>query len=83
MDMDASAEDFADNMSEYFMRAVLSDKVGEMFKTRLNNWYNDFASAMEDGTLSDNEIEALIVTTSNSLPQKKDMQQHLKTVLMN
>jgi tape measure domain-containing protein len=59
MDMDASAEDFADNMSEYFMRAVLSDKVGEMFKTRLNNWYNDFASAMEDGTLSDNEIEAL------------------------
>ena len=59
MDMDASAEDFADNMSEYFMRAVLSDKVSEMFKTRLNNWYNDFASAMEDGTLSDNEIEAL------------------------
>lgn len=59
MDMDASAEDFADNMLEYFMRAVLSDKVGEMFKTRLNNWYNDFASAMEDGTLSDNEIEAL------------------------
>lgn len=59
MDMDASAEDFADNMSEYFMRAALSDKVGEMFKTRLNNWYNDFASAMEDGTLSDNEIEAL------------------------
>lgn len=59
MDMDASAEDFADNMSEYFMRAALSDKVGEMFKTRLNNWYNDFASAMEDGALSDNEIEAL------------------------
>ena len=59
MDMDASAEDFADNMSEYFMIAVLSDKVSEMFKTRLNNWYNDFASAMEDGTLSDNEIEAL------------------------
>lgn len=59
MDMDASAEDFADNMSEYFMRAALSEKVGALFKTRLNNWYNDFASAMEDGTLSDNEIEAL------------------------
>lgn len=59
MDMDASAEDFADNMSEYFMRAALSEKVGALFKTRLNNWYNDFASAMEDGTLDDNEIDAL------------------------
>lgn len=59
MDMDASAEDFADNMSEYFMRAVLSDKVGEMFKTRLNEWYNAFALAMKDGNLDDYELKNL------------------------
>lgn len=59
MDMDASAEDFADNMSEYFMRAVLSDKVGEMFKTRLNEWYNAFALAMKDGNLDDDELKNL------------------------
>lgn len=59
MDMDASAEDFADNMSEYFMRAALSDKVGEMFKTRLNEWYNAFALAMKDGNLDDDELKNL------------------------
>lgn len=59
MDMDASAEDFADNMSEYFMRAALSDKVGEMFKTRLNEWYNAFALAMKDGNLDDYELKNL------------------------
>lgn len=59
MDMDASAENFADNMSEYFMRAVLSDKVGEMFKTRLNEWYNAFALAMKDGNLDDYELKNL------------------------
>lgn len=43
MDMDASAEDFADNMSEYFMRAMLSNKIGELYYDRLNEWYEDFA----------------------------------------
>ncbi len=55
MDMDASAEDFADDFSEYMMRAVLSDKVGTMFKDRLQEWYTAFAEAMEDGVLSTEE----------------------------
>ena len=62
MDMDASAEDFADDFSEYMMRAVLSDKVGTMFKDRLQEWYTAFAKAMEDGVLSteeDGELDQL------------------------
>lgn len=59
MDMDASAEDFADNMSEYFMRAMLSNKIGELYYDRLNEWYEDFAKRMEDGTLDDNELNYL------------------------
>lgn len=55
MDMDASAEDFAGDFSEYMMRAVLSDKVGTMFKDRLQEWYAAFADAMEDGVLSTEE----------------------------
>ena len=35
MDMEASAEDFADDFSEYMMRAMLSDKIGTMFKDRI------------------------------------------------
>ena len=59
MDMDASAEDFADNFSEYLMRAVLSNQVGSEFKDRLQEWYEQFASAMEDGGLSDGELSSL------------------------
>lgn len=59
MDMDASAEDLADNFSEYLMRAVLSNQVGSEFKDRLQEWYEQFASAMEDGGLSDGELSSL------------------------
>lgn len=55
MDMDASAEDFADKFSEYMMRAVLSNKVGETMKDELERWYERFAGYMEDGTLTDME----------------------------
>ena len=55
MDMDASAEDLADKFSEYMMRAVLSNQVGETMKDELERWYERFAGYMEDGTLTDME----------------------------
>jgi hypothetical protein len=59
MDMDASAEDFADNISEYFMRAMLSNQIGKEYADKLNEWYKKFAEGMSDGSLSDAEREAL------------------------
>jgi tape measure domain-containing protein len=59
MDMEASAEDFADDFSEYMMRAMLSDKIGTMFKDRIQEWYTDFAEAMKDGVLTDDELKQL------------------------
>ena len=59
MDMDASAEDFADNISEYFMRAMLSNKIGEMYADRLEDWWKKFGKAMEDNDLTEAERNAL------------------------
>lgn len=59
MDMDASAEDFADNLSEYFMRAMLSDKIGNMYSRKLENWWNRFGESMKDGNLSESERNSL------------------------
>lgn len=59
MDMDASAEDFADNLSEYFMRAMLSDKIGNMYSQKLENWWNRFGEGMKDGNLSESERNSL------------------------
>lgn len=59
MDMDAKAEDFADNLSEYFMRAMLSNKVGELYEDQLKEWWNEFGVAMEDNELTEAERHAL------------------------
>ena len=59
MDMDASAEDFADNISEYFMRAMLSNKIGELYADRLEEWWKKFGKAMEDNDLTEAERNAL------------------------
>ena len=59
MDMDASAEDFADNVSKYFMRAMLSNKIGELYADQLEEWWNKFGKAMEDNDLTEAERNAL------------------------
>lgn len=60
MDMDKSASDFSDDVSKYFMQAMLSNKIGELYSQRLEAWYDDFAEKMkDDGTLSPQEIAAL------------------------
>lgn len=59
MDMDASAEEIAGNVSEYFMRALLSNRIGEQYKERLEAWYEDFAERMKDNDLSEEDIAAL------------------------
>lgn len=59
MDMDAKAEDIAGNVSEYFMRAMLSNKVGQLYADRLEVWYKKFADGMRDGALEASERQAL------------------------
>lgn len=59
MDMEATAEDFADNINEYFMRAMLSNKVGELYADKLEDWWKKFGEAMKDNELSEAERNAL------------------------
>ncbi len=59
MDMKASAEDIIDNLSEYFMRAMLSNKIGELYADKLEEWWKKFGEAMEDNDLTEAERNAL------------------------
>ena len=45
MDMEKSAEDFADDISKYFMQAMLSNAIGEQFSDKLRTWYDKFGEA--------------------------------------
>lgn len=59
MDMDASAEEFADQFSEYMMRAILSTQIGDAYKERLEAWYNQFAASNNDSDITSDEIDRL------------------------
>lgn len=61
MDMEKSAEDFTDDISKYFMQAMLSNAIGEQFSDKLRTWYDKFGEAMkDDGTLDNNERKELM-----------------------
>lgn len=59
MDMNATAEDMADDLSEYFMRAMLSNQIGEMYADKLKEWWKKFGVAMEDNDLTEAERNGL------------------------
>ena len=61
MDMEKSAEDFADDISKYFMQAMLSNAIGEQFSDKLRVWYDRFGNSMKnDGTLDSDEMDKLL-----------------------
>jgi hypothetical protein len=60
MNMKYGAKDAAEDISEYFMRAMLSNKIGEMYSEKLKGWWEKFGKAMEDNELTEAERNALI-----------------------
>lgn len=59
MDMKYDAKAAAEDISEYFMRAMLSNKIGEMYSDKLRGWWEKFGKAMEDNELTEAERKAL------------------------
>ena len=60
MDMKYGAKEAAEDISEYFMRAMLSNKIGEMYSDKLKGWWEKFGKAMEDNELTEAERNALM-----------------------
>lgn len=59
MNMKYGAKDAAEDISEYFMRAMLSNKIGELYSEKLKDWWEKFGKAMEDNELTEAERNAL------------------------
>ena len=59
MNMKYGAKDAAEDISEYFMRAMLSNKIGEMYSEKLKGWWEKFGKAMEDNELTEADRNAL------------------------
>lgn len=59
MDMKYDAKAASEDISEYFMRAMLSNKIGELYSEKLEDWWKKFGASMEDNELTEEERKAL------------------------
>lgn len=59
MDMKYDAKAAAEDISEYFMRAMLSNKIGELYSEKLEEWWKKFGASMEDNELTEAERKDL------------------------
>lgn len=59
MDMKYDAKAASEDISEYFMRAMLSNKIGELYSEKLEEWWKKFGASMEDNELTEEERKAL------------------------
>lgn len=61
MDMDADAQDFADDFNEMMQRALLNFAMGDMLDDQLKEWYDRLAETISNnnGELSQGDIESL------------------------
>lgn len=58
-DMESTTADFTDSFSDMLRNALIEGLMGSKYDRLLDEWYREFASAMENGELSDLEREAL------------------------
>ena len=59
-DMDSTSEAFSENFSSYLQNAVLQTQVTDLFKGRLEEWYQMLSSYMgDDHTLDEREVAHL------------------------
>lgn len=59
MDMEASASDFTDDLTEKFTKALISNEIGALYKDKLQQWYDDYSKKLLDsgGKMSQAEVE--------------------------
>ncbi|MBR1526785.1 MAG: tape measure protein [Prevotella sp.] len=58
LDMDSSAEDLAENFQKYMQNAVINSLMLAKYKKQLEDWYANFANAMDSGDKLTKEEQA-------------------------
>lgn len=58
-DMDASAGDFADSMTEYINNAIIDNMLADQVEAKLKKIYQQFYASASDGKLTASEIQQL------------------------
>ena len=59
LDMGSDVEDFAEDLDETLLEAVVEGMMSEGYSDRLRRWYKNFADSMKDGSMTDKEAASL------------------------
>lgn len=59
LDMSSDAEDFAEDLNETMLEAVVEGMMSEGYSDRLRQWYKNFADTMKDGSMTEKEAANL------------------------
>jgi hypothetical protein len=59
LDMESDVEDFAESFEDMMQEAVIESLMSSKYDDLIKSWYNDFATAMKDGSLSADENSRL------------------------
>ncbi|MGD9931765.1 MAG: hypothetical protein AB7U05_17225 [Mangrovibacterium sp.] len=73
LDADATMADLADNFERYMREAIVGTLIDGPLKAKIQEWYNDFADAMSDGVLDENEKERLQKMYEDIFQEGKNM----------
>lgn len=83
LDMDSSAEDFADNFESMMQSAVINGMMSNKYKQKLQEWYNNFAQAMSDsgGTLTKKQQDSFNQSYTDIVNEALNERDQLKKTL--
>lgn len=81
MDMDSSAEDFADNMTKYMQKAILNTMLSQTYEKQLKQWYDNFADANRQDGISKEEYDKLQEEWKNLVADAVKDRDELKDLL--
>lgn len=68
-DMESSTADFADSFKDMLRNALIESLMNDKYNVLLKKWYEEFAEAMDNKTLSDEERERLRQQYDNIVQQ--------------
>ena len=57
--LEMDADEAGENIGETMIKAIISQMMNSKYRAKLEQWYNDFATYMEDGTLTEEEAAKL------------------------
>jgi len=80
-DMTSSAQDFTDNFENMMRTAIINSMMSQYFDAQLEEWQKDFAKAMEDGDMSQTELDRLRLQYDSLMEQAVEQRDRLLDVV--